>query len=374
MRRLLPLLPWVLLPAHLGAAPAPPEADRALPGQRAQPHVAPHPGRPAHTYSIIARDPATGELGVAVQSHWFAVGLDVPWAEPGVGVVATQSFVNPAYGLLGLDQMRAGKAAPEVLRLLVLRDQEREVRQVAMMDAQGRVAAHTGNKCIAAAGHHVGQDYAVQANLMASDKVWPAMAAAFEGAQGDLAERMLVALEAAQRAGGDLRGQQSAALIVVSGRASGRPWLDRRFHLRVDDHPAPLRELRRLVTMQRAYRFMNNGDAAMERKDHAAALRSYEAASKLAPDNPEIAFWYAVSLTNMGRKAEALPLFQRAIKEAPGWRDLPERLMNAGHLQKDPALLQALRQAPPGPTQAPRGPQGPQRPPSPQRQPDPSSR
>lgn len=358
MRRLLPLLPWVLLPAHLGTAQA--EADRV---QAATAPQAPHraqarPGRPAHTYSIIARDPATGELGVAVQSHWFAVGLDVPWAEPGVGVVATQSFVNPAYGLLGLDQMRSGKAAPEVLRLLLLRDQEREVRQVAMMDAQGRVAAHTGGKCIAAAGHHVGKDYAVQANLMASDKVWPAMSAAFEAAQGDLAERMLTALEAAQRAGGDLRGQQSAALIVVSGRASGRPWHDRRFHLRVDDHPAPLRELRRLVTLQRAYQFMNNGDAAMERKDHAAALRAYEAASKLAPDNAEIAFWYAVSLTNMGRKAEALPLFRRALKESPGWRDLPERLMSVGHLPRDPALLQALRQQAPPPSPGSQGPPG----------------
>ena len=176
------------------------------------------PLRPVHTFSIVARDPNTGELGVAVQSHWFSVGSVVPWAEAGVGAVATQSFVDPSYGPLGLALMRAGRSAPDALKALLAGDEGRDVRQVAMIDAQGRVDAWTGKNDIQAAGHHVGKDYSVQANLMLNDKIWPAMAAAFEATKGDLAERMLAALDAAQAAGGDIRGRQSAALIVVSGK------------------------------------------------------------------------------------------------------------------------------------------------------------
>ena len=205
------------------------------------------PARPVHTFSIVARDPQTGELGVAVQSHWFSVGSIVPWAEAGIGAVATQSFVDPSYGKLGLDLMRAGKSAPDTLKSLLAGDEGRDVRQVAMIDAQGRVAAHTGSKDIQAAGHIVGRDYSVQANLMLDEKVWPAMSRAFETTKGDLAERMLAALDAAQEAGGDIRGRQSAALIVVSGKPTGRSWSDRLFDLRVDDHSEPLKELRRLV-------------------------------------------------------------------------------------------------------------------------------
>src|SRR5436309_1754415 len=198
--------------------------------------------RPVHTFSIVARDQQTGELGVAVQSHWFAVGTAVPWAEAGVGAVATQSFVDPTYGKLGLDLMRAGRSAPDTLKSLVAGDDGRDVRQVAMIDAQGRVAAHTGAKDIAAAGHHVGKDYSVQANLMLNDQIWPAMAKAFESSKGDLAERMLAALDAAQAVGGDIRGKQSAALVVVSGKPTGKPWVDRTFDLRVEDSPEPLKE------------------------------------------------------------------------------------------------------------------------------------
>src|SRR5690348_3332682 len=180
--------------------------------------------RPVHTYSIVARDPDTGELDVAVQSHWFSVGTLVPWAEAGVGAVATQSFVDPSYGKLGLDLMRAGRSAPEALKALLAADAGRDVRQVAMIDAEGRDAAHTGAKDIPAAGHVVGKGYSVQANLMANALIWPAMSRAFEGAKGDLAERMLAALEAAQAAGGDIRGKQSAALLVVSGKPTGKPW------------------------------------------------------------------------------------------------------------------------------------------------------
>src|SRR5216683_3846227 len=195
--------------------------------------------RPVHTFSIVARDPATGELGVAVQSHWFSVGAMVPWAEAGVGAVATQSFVDASYGPLGLELMRAGRSAPEALRGLLAADDGRDVRQVAMIDAQGRVAAHTGSKCIAAAGNLVGANYSVQANLMEKPSVWPAMARAFEAATGDLTDRLLAALEAAQREGGDIRGQQSAAILVVSGKPTGRAWIDRKVDLRVEDSADP---------------------------------------------------------------------------------------------------------------------------------------
>ena len=201
--------------------------------------------RPVHTYSIVARDPSTGELGVAVQSHWFSVGPIVAWAEAGVGAVSTQSFVDPSYGKLGLDLMRAGKSAPDALKSLTAGDEGREVRQVAMIDAQGRVDAWTGKKDIQAAGHIIGNNYSVQANMMLSDTVWPAMSAAFENTKGDLTERMLAALEAAQTAGGDIRGKQSAALIVVTGKPTGQAWKDRVFDLRVDDSSEPLIELRR---------------------------------------------------------------------------------------------------------------------------------
>ena len=172
--------------------------------------------RPVHTFSIVARDPQTGDLGVAVQSHWFSVGTLVPWAEAGVGAVATQSFVDPVYGRIGLEMMRAGKGAPEALKGLLAGDEGRDVRQVAMIDARGRVDAWTGKGNIQAAGHIVGKGFSVQANLMLNDQVWPAMAKAFESARGDLADRMLAALDAAQAAGGDIRGRQSAAMIVVT--------------------------------------------------------------------------------------------------------------------------------------------------------------
>ena len=223
------------------------------------------PLRPVHTFSIVARDPATGELGVAVQSHWFSVGPIVPWAEAGVGAIATQSFVDPSYGKNGLDLMRAGKSAPDTLKELLAKDEGREVRQVAMIDAQGRVDAWTGKNDIQAAGHIVGTNFSVQANLMLNDKVWPAMARAFENAKGDLADRMLAALDAAQAVGGDIRGRQSAAMIVVTGKPTGQAWKDRTFDLRVDDSPEPLVELRRLVKLQRAYNHMNAGDLAVEK-------------------------------------------------------------------------------------------------------------
>ena len=300
------------------------------------------PLRPVHTFSIVARDPATGELGVAVQSHWFSVGPIVPWVEAGVGAVATQSFVDPSYGKLGLELMRTGKSAPEALKALIAGDPASDVRQVAMIDAQGRVAAHTGAKDIQAAGHKVGVNYSVQANLMLNDTVWPSMSRAFEAAKGDLAERMLAALDAAQAAGGDIRGRQSAALIVVSGKPTGKPWIDRIFDLRVDDHAEPLKELRRLVVLQRAYNHMNAGDLAVERKDNQGALREYSAAAALAPGNMEMVYWHAVALVNMGRVDESLPLFRQVFKTDKNWLTLTPRLVTAGLLPKDQKVIDRI--------------------------------
>jgi uncharacterized Ntn-hydrolase superfamily protein len=300
------------------------------------------PRRPVHTFSIVARDPTTGELGVAVQSHWFSVGSIVAWAEAGVGAVATQSFVDPSYGKNGLDLMRAGKSAPATLKELLAKDEGREVRQVAMIDAQGRVDAFTGKNDIQAAGHIVGSNFSVQANLMLNDKVWPAMARAFENTKGDLAERMLAALDAAQLAGGDIRGKQSAALIVVTGKPTGQAWKDRIFDLRVDDSPEPLKELRRLVRLQRAYNHMNAGDLAVEKKDNEGALREYGAAEKLVPDSAEMIYWHAVALVNMGRVDESLPLFQKVFAMDPNWRTLTPRLPKSGLLPDDPKLIDRI--------------------------------
>ncbi len=299
-------------------------------------------GRPVHTFSIVARDPATGELGVAVQSHWFSVGSLVPWAEAGVGAVATQSFVEPSYGPLGLDLMRAGKSAPEALAGLLAADGNREVRQVAMIDAAGRVAAHTGAKCIAAAGHHIGKNYSAQANMMERPTVWPAMARAFEGATGDLADRLLAALEAAQREGGDIRGQQSAAIVVVKGRSSGQPWNDRVFDLRVEDSADPIGELKRLVAAKRAYDRMNAGDECSTRQDWACAAREYGAAEQLLPDNAEMVFWHAVTLAGSGRADESLPLFRKVFARDRRWAELLRRLPAAGLFPNDPKLIERI--------------------------------
>jgi uncharacterized Ntn-hydrolase superfamily protein len=300
------------------------------------------PLRPVHTFSIVARDPQTGELGVAVQSHWFSVGAVVPWAEAGVGAVATQSFVDPSYGKLGLELMRAGRSAPDALKELLAKDTARDVRQVAMIDALGRVNAWTGGKDIPAAGHIVGENFSVQANLMANERIWPAMAEAFRRTKGDLAERMMAALEAAQGAGGDIRGRQSAALIVVTGKPTGKPWADRVFDLRVDDQPEPLKELRRLVTLQRAYNHMNAGDLAVERKDNEGALREYSAAERLVPDNAEMIYWHAVALVNMNRVEESLPLFRKVFRMDRNWMELTPRLAKVGLLPDDPKLIERI--------------------------------
>jgi len=303
-------------------------------------HGAPSPL--AHTYSIVARDPRTVELGVAVQSHYFSVGPIVPWAEAGVGAVATQSLVLVDYGPNGLELMRKGYTARQALDSLVAADTARNGRQVAMVDAKGNVAAFTGSACIPDAGDVQGDQFSCQANLMANPKVWPAMKAAFEAAHGDLAERLMQALEAADKAGGDIRGRQSAAILVVKGTASGKPWNDVVANLRVEDHPHPLVELRRLLRLRRAYNLEDAGDNFTSDKKTAEAAKAYDDAMKLAPDVVELQFWAAVSMYTNDRKPEGLKLFREVFKKEPFWSDLIPRLAKAGLFPDDPKQIQEV--------------------------------
>jgi uncharacterized Ntn-hydrolase superfamily protein len=298
--------------------------------------------RPIHTYSIVARDPDSGQLGVAVQSHWFSVGPLVPWVEAGVGAVATQSFVEVSYGPLGLDFMRAGKSAPQALKALVEIDPKREVRQVAMIDSRGRVAAHTGKSCIIEAGHFTGNQFSVQANLMLKNTVWKAMADAYQSTKGDLIERLMAALEAAEKEGGDIRGRQSAAIIVVSGQPTGQLWRDRIIDLRVEDHPDPILELKRLVKVHRAYEHMNKGDEYLAQEDVEAALKEYSAAEQLTPDNMEMVFWHAVTLASLDRVEESLPLFKKVFKADYNWAVLLPRLPKSGLLPDKSELVKKI--------------------------------
>ncbi len=300
------------------------------------------PLRPVHTYSIVARDPATGELGAAVQSHWFSVGSGVIWARPGIGAVATQSFTDPSYGPLGLEMMRVGKSAAEALTGLLATDEHEDVRQVGMVDANGVVANHTGVNAIAEFCNVTGENYAIQANLMWKPTVCSAMVSAFEQAEGDLAERMMVALEAAQGEGGDIRGKQSAAILVVSGDASEPAWGGRVFDLRVDDQMEPLVEMRRLLVMARAYQLMNKGDEHMTLGEVEQAVAAYSGAEALVPDSHEMVFWHAATLAADGRVDESLPLFSKAFERWPLWRELVQRLPAAGLLPDDPAVMEKI--------------------------------
>lgn len=298
----------------------------------------------AHTFSIVARDPVTGEMAVGVQSHWFSVGSAVPWGEAGVGVVATQAFVNKSYGIKGIGLMRAGKTAPEALKELLAQDSGREVRQVAMIDVNGNVNSYTGKNCIDHAGNIVGKNYSVQSNMMLTNKVNKAMSVAFEGSEGKpLAERVLMALEAAQAlGGGDIRGKQSAAIMVVAGKSKGEPWNEKLIDLRVDDNETPLVELNRLLRLYRAYEHMDKGDLATEKNDMKLAMDEYGAAMKMFPKNLEMQYWTAITLANNKKVAEAAPMLQKIYKQDANWRELTMRLPKVGLLTVTEAELRAL--------------------------------
>lgn len=281
----------------------------------------------AHTYSIVARDPVTGEMGVAVQSHWFLVGTTVSWAEAGVGAVATQSFSNKSFGPRGLELLKQGLSAQQVLDTLLSDDPGREVRQVAILDTKGGVATHTGKNCIRYADHIKGEGYSVQSNMMLTDKVSRAMAQAFEKSAGKpLAERLVIALEAAQAAGGDIRGQQSAALLVVPAKSEGKPWDERTVDLRVEDHPTPVKEIRRLYRVHVAYQHMNNGDLAVEKGDMTGAMTEYNTAMKMFPANLEMQYWTAITLVNNKQLDKAVPLLRKVFAQDRNWKKLTRRL------------------------------------------------
>ncbi|WP_456462762.1 DUF1028 domain-containing protein [Lutibacter sp.] len=283
----------------------------------------------AHTFSIVARDTVTGEMGVAVQSHWFSVGSLVAWGEAGVGVVATQSFINPSFGPRGLSLLKNGLTPQMAVKSLLELDEGREVRQLAILDAAGNVAAYTGENCIEMAGHIVGDNFSVQANLMEKNTVWPAMAKAFENSKGNLAERLLIALEAAQKEGGDIRGKQSAAILVVKAKSTGNSWEDKVVDLRVEDNENPLKEMRRLLTIHTAYEFMNKGDLAVETGNNKLAKEYYMKAQQLNPNNLEMKYWYAVTLTNNGELTEAKQIFKQIFEQNNKWRMLIPRLLKA---------------------------------------------
>lgn len=294
----------------------------------------------AHTYSIVARDEKTGDMAVAVQSHWFSVGTLVPWVEAGVGVVATQSFVNKSYGPQALSMLRKGYTPQQALDSLLKIDSSREMRQVAILDIKGNIAVHTGSKCIQVAKHIKGRNFSVQSNMMLGDSVCEYMKKAFElSARLPFVERILLALEAAEAAGGDIRGMQSAALLVVPGRIM-LPWDKTLFDLRVDDAKKPLEELRRLYNMQLAYDHMNSGDLAYEKmnnlnlapekQDITEAMNEYNAAMQLFPDNLEMQFWTAVTLCNNKQMAKALPMLKKIFVRDKKWKELFRRLQPVG--------------------------------------------
>jgi len=296
----------------------------------------------AHTFSIVARDSLTGEMAVGVQSHWFSVGTAVSWGESGVGVVATQSFVNKSLGTNGLVLMKEGKTAGESLQQLLKEDEGRDVRQVAMIDSKGNISAHTGKNCIEYADHITGNNFSVQSNMMLTNKVCSAMAKAFEGSSGKpLAERILLSLNAAQEAGGDIRGKQSAALLVVSGKKV-QPWNDRQIDLRVDDSPDPLKELDRLLFVHRAYEHMNNGDLFVEKGDMKNAMKEYNDAMKKIPQNLEMKYWTAITLANNKNISEATKLLSEIYSIDTNWKELTKRLPKAGLLTVSPSELEIL--------------------------------
>ena len=296
----------------------------------------------AHTFSIVARDTVTGEMAVAVQSHWFSVGTSVSWGKSGVGVVATQSFINPAFGPEGLKLMENGTSAKDALHQLIEADAGRDFRQLALLDINGSVSSYTGAKCVESAYHIVSDNFAVQANMMLNDKVVPAMEKAFlENTHLPLAERVLKVLMAAQEAGGDIRGKQSAALLVV-GPEKVAEWQDKKVDLRVDDHPDPLIELSRLLFVHRAYDHMNKGDLAVEHNDMALALKEYAAAEEMQPKNFEMKYWKAVTMANNGMLEKALPIFKVVFANNSNWREMTKRLPASGLITVSEADLQRI--------------------------------
>jgi uncharacterized Ntn-hydrolase superfamily protein len=294
----------------------------------------------AATYSVVARCPTSGDMGVAIQSSYFSVGTEAPWAEAGVGAVATQSIVEVSYGPKGLASLSEGASPEEALSALTKADAGQPLRQVAIVDAQGRVATHTGAMCVPAYGDQQGDGYSVQGNMLDSDDVWKAMGPAFEAVSGDLADRLLATLDAAEHAGGDVRGRQSAALLVVSGDRPANPWEGRRIDLHVEDDPHPLEELRRLLSIRRAYDLFEEARDLLGQGDLEGGLQKVELARELKPGDPQLAFWAGLALGSAGRDEEARRLLDEAFSVSEGWRELARRLRDIGFYSGDPNLIE----------------------------------
>ncbi|MGO9489114.1 MAG: DUF1028 domain-containing protein [Solirubrobacteraceae bacterium] len=274
------------------------------------------------TYSIVARDAPSGELGVAVQSHWFSVGSVVAWARPGVGAVATQAVAEVAHGPNVLSRLQEGLDASGAMEAVLKADEQARFRQLGVVDSLGRVAAHTGEDCIPYAGAETGDGFSCQANMMAGETVPAAMAAAYREQGGDLAARLLAALQAAERAGGDMRGRQSAAILVVP--AQGEPWRTR-LDIRVEDHADPLAELERLLRLARAYEMAGEADELLAQGSHAEATALYLRAAELAPEADELTFWAGLGVAAQDLDG-GVELVRRAADVKPAWLTLLDRL------------------------------------------------
>jgi len=301
------------------------------------------------TYSIVARDKKTGEMGVAVQSHFFSVGSIVTWARAGVGAVATQAMVDIKYGPLGLGLMANGKSAPDAMDVLLRADAYADSRQVAMVDAKGRVSAHTGKKCLPFAGHVTGDGFSSQGNIMRNASVWGAMGRAFESNERTpLAERMVGALEAAEEAGGDARGRQSAAIIVVSPDLKPNHWEGKLVELRVEDDPAPVPELKRLLRYHRGYEWENRGDDMLTTRDYPGALEAYSKALSLVPEIDEFKFWVGIGYLGSGRLEEGEEALREVIAKDPGWAQVVDGVAQVGSPPIPSDILARLVGAPSG--------------------------
>jgi uncharacterized Ntn-hydrolase superfamily protein len=279
------------------------------------------------TYSIVAVDKPSGQMGVAIQSRWFSVGSIAGWAEPGVGVMAIQAFPDLSHGHLGLALMKAGRTPEQTLKSLLAGDTRPEIRQIGIVDFQGRVAAHTGEQCVPEAGHMTGVGFTAQANLMRNRNIWLAMATAFEKSKGPLAYRLMETLEAAQEAGGDVRGKESASMLIVKTTSSGMPWQDRVLDLRVEDHTEPLKELRRLLRIHEAYAHTNYADTLMSYGRMNEATEEFGRAFEIAPEIEEPKFWQAVTVLCQGRTEESIPIFKDVFAINPDWKQVLRSLL-----------------------------------------------
>ncbi|MDG6994493.1 MAG: DUF1028 domain-containing protein [Nitrososphaerota archaeon] len=296
------------------------------------------------TYSIVARDQKTGQLGVAVQSHYFSVGPVVPWARAGVGAVATQSMVDVSYGPMGLDLMASGKSAKEALESLLKTDQKANTRQVGMVDSKGVVATHTGNRCIDFAGHVAGEGYSCQANLMSNDTIWGAMEKTYlKSSELEFPERLLVALEAAENAGGDIRGKQSAAILVVSSQVYANPWMGRLVELRVEDAPEPIEELKRLLKLKRGYEWADKGDELLSSGKLKESNEAYSKALEYAPDNEEILYWKGITLLGSTMKEDGSTILKEIFRKNKNWIQVTKSLLDREYIMKSEALENLMK-------------------------------